>query len=308
MSAAYGIIDVHTHIVRRLGEGFTRNGEQESLGGGRVRYADGTEAVLLPEGKESFSPEDLVELMDKNGVEKAVLLQGPTLGFCNAYTYEAQQRYPGRLYGVGIFDPYCAYADRIMRRLHEEFHFLGYKFEISCAYGLVGFHPGYRVTDAIMTPVYDYCRRNDLKISFDMATFGQPSMQAKELAEVAARYPDVKFVLEHCFYPASGLERVFAEAMRCLQPCENVYVTTASIPHATRPDPYPYPKANRYVEIACEILGHQRVMWGTDVPQVLLPFSYRELAGHLTDAGLFSEGELRDIYRENARRFYGFDR
>lgn len=297
-------IDVHVHVAREAGLGFNRSGEQANIHGGRVRYADGTEAAVLPGGRESFPPEALMAVLEEHQVEKAIMLQGPALGFCNEYTCQAQQKYPGRLFGFGIFDPYAEYAGAIMRRQHEEQNFLGYKFEMSCGYGLLGFHPKLHVLDDIMLPVYEYCQQNDLVISFDMATFGLPSMQAEGLARLAAKYPGIRFVCEHCFMPGPGAEGPLREALALLKPWENVYVTTASIPNANRPDVYPFPKANRYIEIACDILGHKRVMWGTDIPQTMVSCSYRELKNHIRDSGLFSPEELQDIYYNNAQRFY----
>ena len=63
------IIDAHAHVVQCIA-GFTSRGELRSAGGGRARYADGSEFQMIPKQFE-------------NGVEKAVLLQGQCFGFQN---------------------------------------------------------------------------------------------------------------------------------------------------------------------------------------------------------------------------------
>lgn len=305
MNTQYKMIDTHVHIVKQLGYGLNQFGEQFALGHGRVRYADGSEALLLPNEKDAFPPDELISVLNNGNVEKAIMLQGSTLGFCNEYTYLAQQAYPGRLFGMGTFDPFSLQSDRIMRRCAEEFNFLGYKFEISCSYGFMGYHPTYKITQEEMLPIYRYCHEKDIRISFDMSTFGTASMQAVELRQVAQANPDVLFVVEHCFYPSPASAPLLKEAAMLLKPCENVYFTTAAVPHATRPEPYPFAAANELIEMMCEIVGHKRIMWGTDIPQVLIPFSYAQLQHHLIDAKLFSESELEDIFYNNAARFYG---
>ena len=80
------IIDAHAHVVQCIA-GFTSRGELRSAGGGRARYADGSEFQMIPKQfGESFTADDLVSVMDENGVEKAVLLQGQFFGFQNEYT------------------------------------------------------------------------------------------------------------------------------------------------------------------------------------------------------------------------------
>ena len=83
------IIDAHAHVVQCIA-GFTSRGELRSAGGGMARYADGSEFQMIPKQfGESFTADDLVSVMDENGVEKAVLLQGQFFGFQNEYTAEA---------------------------------------------------------------------------------------------------------------------------------------------------------------------------------------------------------------------------
>ena len=77
------IIDAHAHVVQYIA-GFTSRGELRGVGGGRARYADGSEFQMIPEKfGGSFTADDMISVMDGNGVEKAVLLQGQFFGFQN---------------------------------------------------------------------------------------------------------------------------------------------------------------------------------------------------------------------------------
>jgi predicted TIM-barrel fold metal-dependent hydrolase len=83
-----------------------------------------------------------------------------------------------------------------------------------------------------------------------------------------------------------------------------VSFTLAALPANTRPDPYPYPTAIRYIETAKRLLGAKRLMWGSDVPTTLVFAKYHEQIDFLADSHIFGEDELKDIYSENAKRIY----
>lgn len=61
------IIDAHAHVVQYIA-GFTSRGELRGVGGGRARYADGSEFQMIPKRfGDSFTADDLISVMDKNG-------------------------------------------------------------------------------------------------------------------------------------------------------------------------------------------------------------------------------------------------
>ena len=85
------IIDAHAHAFRTLA-GFGADGELRAIGNGKAMWATGDIADIVPEGygDRDFTAESLLRLMDENGIEKAVLLQGGLLGFDNHYLYEVK--------------------------------------------------------------------------------------------------------------------------------------------------------------------------------------------------------------------------
>jgi predicted TIM-barrel fold metal-dependent hydrolase len=302
----FTVVDAHTHVIEHIA-GLGGKGESRAMGNGRVRWIDGEEAQLVPPswGDTSFSHERLVQVMDEHGVSKAVMMQGSFYGFCNDYTREAQQMHPGRLYGMGTFDPFCSEARSIMERLVHSYHFLGLKFEISRAFGLMGYHPELRLGGGVMAPIWEFAHEEKLVISLDLGTFGEPSFQIAALKEIAGRYPGIRFVVEHLFYPGPNHYEDVRSALLLLAPRENVSFTLASIPHSLMPEAYPFPSACRYAAVAREVVGAGRILWGSDLPSVAVKATYRQLIDYLAESGLFTESELRGIYAENAVRVYG---
>ena len=242
--------------------------------------------------------------MDENGISKAVMMQGPSYGFCNDYTFEAQRKHPGRLYGMGTFDPYAHQSLRIMEHLIHDYHFRGLKFEVSHSYGLTGYHPDFRIDGDIMAPIFEFAQEEGLVVSLDFGTFEEPSFQIDGTTRIASRYPGIRFVVEHLFYPGANHFGEVRKALSLLAHYENVSFTVASVPHSIATELYPFPSACKYLSIAKEIVGAGRLLWGSDVPAVAIRATYRELIDYVAESRIFTDDELRNVYAENAVRLY----
>lgn len=299
------IVDAHTHVIERIA-GIGRKGESRAVGNGRARWIGGEEVKLIPDswGDTSFSYDKLIQVMDEHGVSKAVLMQGSFYGFCNDYTFEAQRTHPDRLYGMGTFDPYAYQSQTIMEHLIKDYNFRGFKFEISQSYGLMGYHPDLRLDGDLMTPIWKFAQKKNIVVSLDLGTLGEPSFQLDAMARIAERYAGIRFIIEHLFYPGAGHFDDVRTALFLLAPFENVFFTIASIPNSTMPESYPFPSAIRYAGIARDVAGADRILWGSDLPSVAVNATYRELIDYVAESGMFSDGELRKIYAENAIRVY----
>ena len=83
MSFSDGIVDCHVHVF-----------DQKQPLAERRRYAPDYDAL----------PENLLDLMDRSGVTKAVLVQPSFLGTNNTYLVDAIKNHPGRFVGVAVVD------------------------------------------------------------------------------------------------------------------------------------------------------------------------------------------------------------
>lgn len=299
------IVDAHAHIIEAI-KSMGYRGELRALGDGRARWATGEGIQIFPPalGDRSFTPEKLLETMDAAGVAKAILLQGSLYGFQNEYSHEAALRYPDRFACLGSFDPYCLKADVIMRRWIEEFRFKGLKFEMSTYGGFMGFHPDFKIDGPLMAPIWSYANQRGLVVSLDIGTFGDPSFQLDGILAMVKAHPDVTLVIEHMFCPSAKCLEMVTGCLQRIAPFSKIHVTLASIPSMTAPEAYPYRTAQEYARTAREVIGAERIMWGSDAPITLVGESYSRLVGYLPESGIFGEDELRLIFSENARRVY----
>ncbi len=298
------IIDSHAHVVQYIA-GTGAAGELRSIGNGMARYANGQELRMIPEQfhSDQVTPEHLLEVMDANGVEKAVLLQGNFYGFQNYYTYEAVQKYPDRFIGAASYDPYSADKEGIRKNLFEKLGFSIVKFEMSSGSGLMATHPDFRINGERMDEVFSYANDHHHVTVVDIGKCGSASWQIEELREEIRKYPDMKFVACHLLAPSDKDEERLKEALQRLR-LPNLWFDLSSVVHNCRPDVFPYPKALHYVQLAKEIVGAEKLMFGTDIPSVLKEAPYEEYVRCLSEAKCLTETEKEQIFYKNAEEVY----
>jgi predicted TIM-barrel fold metal-dependent hydrolase len=278
----------------------------KAIGSGRARWANGEEFILLPKGygERAFTYQTLAHELEQNDVSKAILLQGDYYGFCNDYIAEAQTVLPDRFLGMGTLDPYCRESLSIIRHLLDDYNFRGLKFEISSSYGLMGYHPDFKLDSKVMRPVWEEANQRGIVISLDLGTFGEPSLQIEAVKRLSSHYENTTIIIEHLFAPGHDHFDDVAQKLDSLGKCENVYFTTAALPANTKPDEYPFPIAARYIKIARDTVGINRILFGSDLPSVAVDTPYSQLISYIADNDLFSEQELIAIYAANAQKVY----
>lgn len=297
------IIDAHAHVVQCIA-GFTSRGELRSAGGGRARYADGTEFQMIPQKfGESFTAEDMISVMDENGVEKAVLLQGQFFGFQNEYTAEAVKKYPRRLVGAGSYDPFCAKAEEVRRRLFKELGFKAVKFEMSNGSGLMAYHRPIELDGEIMNECYRHASKNGLTVVMDIGRPRNCCWQVDRLVSAVKKYPQTTFVVCHLLAPQRTDTELLKEALSKLAR-PNVYFDLASLAANQQPETYPYPTAAFHLRTAKQTVGADRLMFGTDMPSNLCRDTYAHLKDYIIQSGAFTEGELEDVFYNTAQKVY----
>ncbi len=297
------IIDAHAHVVQYIA-GFTSRGELRGVGGGRARYADGSEFQMIPEKfGGSFTADDMISVMDGNGVEKAVLLQGQFFGFQNEYTAEAVKKYPNRLIGAGSYDPFCAKAEDVKRRLFKELGFKAVKFEVSNGSGLMAYHLPIDLDGEVMNACYRHAADNGLTVVMDIGRPRNCCWQVDALAAVVKKYPSVTFVICHLLAPQRTDVALLGGALSKLAR-PNVYFDLASLASNQQPETYPYPTAVEHLETAKRVVGSDRLMFGTDMPSNLCRDTYAHLTDYIKLSGVFTDRELEDIFYNTANAVY----
>ena len=229
--------------------------------------------------------------MDYAQVSAAVVVQEVIDGNQNAYLTEVQRNYPDRFFCMGMawnFAEAQAVSDA----------------------GLKGIaFPGHRMQESLLTlmPVFKMMEERGMIVSMCLA---DGDRQTAELREVIAECPRLKIAIGHlgmADQPQSPpWENEYWRQEIMLARNENVVVESGGITWLYNPEFYPYPSAIRAIREAADLVGWDKLMWGSDYPRTITAITYRMSYDFVVKSPELTEQQKALFLGENARRFYGF--
>lgn len=250
------IIDVHTHIF------------PDVIKNNRSHFFPGeTPFELLYASKKSnmITGAELVSAMDENGVDLSVTFGFPWKNIDlsrqhNNYVMNQVKRYPNRLKGFCCVDIFSAGAvEEVERCLDQGMSGVG---------ELAIYENGIDETALKqMTPIFDMCRERNLPVMMHVNEPvghmypGKAPITMAQIYNMIKRFPDNKIVLAHWgggMFFFSLLKKEVKDLLK------NVYFDTAA-------SPYLYDK--EIYAIACQLVGEEKVLFGSDYP-LLKPQRY----------------------------------
>ena len=287
------IIDAHSHLWLR--QDTTVNGLAIRTKDGNGSRSDflGEERQMLPpfmiDGRNTA--EVFLSNMDYAQVGAAVVVQEVIDGCQNAYLEQVQRQYPGRFFCMGM-----------AWNLAEA--------QIVSDAGLKGIaYPGHRMQDSLLTlmPVFKMMEERGMVMSICLA---DGNRQTDELREVIRECPRLKIAIGHLGMADQPTTPPWEnESWRrqiLLARNENVRVESGGITWLYNPEFYPYPSAIRAIREAADLVGWDKLMWGSDYPRTTTAITYRMSYDFVLKSTELSDEAKRLFLGENACRFYGF--
>ncbi len=274
------IIDFHTHIFPR---DIRENREK--------RFPAEPAFKLLYQSAKSrlIGAADLIDAMDKNRVDQSVVFGFPWKNSAvfkphNDYIMEMVQKYPDRLIGFGCFEP-CgkdavSEADRCITA------------GVSGIGELAFYHNG--IDESALdrlAPIMELCAGRDLPVLIHTNEpvghnyHGKTPITMAQIYRLIKRFPGNKIVLAHW---GGGIFFFGLLKKEVKESFKNVYFDTAA-------SPYLYD--SKIYQIAGNIIGVDKILFGSDYPLLPPPRYFSEMA----QAGL-TKIQLGKISGENARQ------
>lgn len=303
------IFDAHAHIFSSV-DGEKRGIKTSSAKYGRIKYGNDELVFLPPTFKELlFDADMLVESMDFAGVSKAVLLQNPVIGIINNEIQQAIKKYPNRFVGTIQVDPLNSSAcDLISNYASEKQNIL--KLEISEEWGWSGKYPGFSLTGREMMKIWETIARLNLRVIIDTGDMFNNGYQIDNIRNIANQFPKTKILIEHLgFLKAQYQKNEMAlkrrnELLNLGKEHKNIFFgfsSTASF----LDDEYPCVESLNCLKNAVDLMGADKILWGSDIPSTLKKYTYRQMIDVITKHAFFlTQSEKQQILFSNAYSFF----
>ena len=140
---------------------------------------------------------------------------------------------------------------------------------------------------------------NGMFISIDLADGDE---QTEMMQEIIDMFPDLRIAIGHFgMVTRDGwLEQIK------LAKNKNVYIESGGITWLFNSEFYPYPSAVDAIIESANLVGFEKLMWGSDYPRTMTAITYKMSLDFIEKTHKISEENKKLILGENARKFYGF--
>jgi len=264
------IVDPHVHVFRRDPE---------------FPYAEGR-----PVPPVDHPPEELLALMDANGVAKAVIIQVSHYMFDNRFLIAAMKRDPDRFVGVCRVDPRLPESPDRLAKLVADHGIQGLR--------LVPDDSGWFANAELMLPLWKRCER--LRIAMGLLSRVAFLPQAAQWIE---RCPELNVVVDHMADSPMGQMEDLAKLLS-LARYPRAFVKLSHLWSLSKQD-FPWRDGHDQVKRVYDAFGPERVMWASDWPVSLARASYAQtIAAFRDEMSFFNADDRRWLFGGTARRVW----
>ena len=234
-----------------------------------------------------YTAEKLLSDMDAVGIDEAVVVGYPITRWTdNRYTVECVEEHD-RLSGIVMLDPF---ADGAAERLREHMAvdgILGFRLGALCPSDRMWETFEKDVTwlrDAIEEePFFEAARETDALVQILAHV-----EQLDQVIELVETYPGLSYALDHFCHadPDTPPEEGDFAKLEALAPYD-VGVKISEAAHHSN-EPFPHEDIHRHVRWLLEVFGRERIVWGSDFPNVSDVATYEESLAWLDHVDVLS--------------------
>lgn len=289
------IIDAHSHLWLKQ-DAVVEGLPIRTLENGRSLFMGEVRQMLPPFMTDGVnSAEVFLSNMDYAQVSAAVVTQEFIDGFQNDYLAEVTARYPDRFFVCGMCEfRKPGYLDQARQLIAQGFK--GIKIP---AQRLLLKEGRVRLNCEEMMQMFHLMEQNGVLLSIDMA---DGDTQVGELEEVIQKCPKLKVAIGHF----GMVTRPQWKEQIKLARHPHVRIESGGITWLFNDEFYPFKGAVRAIREAAELVGFEKLMWGSDYPRTITAITYRMSYDFVSKSDELTEREKALFLGENARSFYGF--
>ena len=291
----YTIIDAHAHLWLR---------QDTTVDGLPIRTLENGRSLFMGEIRQMLPPfmvdgvnsaEVFLSNMDYAQVSAAVITQEFIDGIQNDYLKEVATRYPDRFFVCGM----CEFRKPGYFKQAEQLIDNNFKAIKIPAHRLLLKEGRVMLNCEEMMQMFHYMEDNGIILSLVLE---EGTTQIPEIKEVIEECPNLKIAVGHFgMVTCDGWKDQIMLARN-----ENVMIESGGITWLFNDEFYPFKGAVKAIREAADLVGMNKLMWGSDYPRTITAITYRMSYDFITKSSDFTEQEKCLFLGENARKFYGF--
>lgn len=291
----YTIIDAHAHLWLR---------QDTEVDGLPIRTIENGRSLFMGEVRQMLPPfmtdgvnsaEVFLSNMDYAQVSAAVITQEYIDGIQNDYLADVSARHPHRFLVCGM----CEFRRPGYLEQARELIDRGFRAIKIPAQRLLLKEGRVMLNCEEMMQMFRLMEQRGILLSIDLA---DGATQVSELEEVIAECPRLKIAIGHF----GMVTRPEWEAQIKLARHPHVMIESGGITWLFNEEFYPFRGAIRAIRRAAELVGMEKLMWGSDYPRTITAITYRMSYDFVSKSAELTDEEKALFLGENARRFYGF--
>lgn len=292
----YKIIDAHSHLWLR---------QDTSWNGMPVRTLKNGRSFFLTEEVQMVPPfmidgvnsaEVFLSNMNYAQVGGAVVVQEFIDGIQNDYLAKVKSDYPERFFVFGMCDYFKpGFYDTAASLIDSGFRGIAIP-----GHRLILSDGRVNLNSPEMMKMFHLMEDKGVILSLCLA---ENNLQNGEIKEVIEECPRLKIAIGHFgMVTAPGWEDQIKLALN-----DNVMIESGGITWLFNKEFYPFNGAVRAIREAIDMVGADKLMWGSDYPRTITAITYKMSYDFILKTNDLTDREKRLFLGENAEKFYGFN-
>lgn len=291
----YKIIDAHAHLWLK---------QDTVVDGLPIRTLENGRSLFMGEIRQMVPPfmvdgvnsaEVFLSNMDYAQVSAAVITQEFIDGIQNDYLQEVERKYPNRFLTCGM----CEFRKPGFLIQAVELLNQGFRAIKIPAQRLLLPEGRISLVNDEMMQMFRIMEQRGAILSIDLA---DGDLQVGEMEEIIRECPNLKIAIGHFgMVTREGWEEQIKLARH-----PNVRIESGGITWLFNDEFYPFHGAIRAIRRAADLVGMDKLMWGSDYPRTITAITYRMSYDFVIKSKELSDTDKALFLGKNAEQFYGF--
>lgn len=291
----YKIIDAHAHLWLK---------QDTVVDGLPIRTLENGRSLFMGEIRQMVPPfmvdgvnsaEVFLSNMDYAQVSAAVITQEFIDGIQNDYLQEVERKYPNRFLTCGM----CEFRKPGFLVQAVELLNQGFRAIKIPAQRLLLPEGRISLVNDEMMQMFRLMEERGAILSIDLA---DGDLQVGEMEEIIRECPNLKIAIGHFgMVTREGWEEQIKLARH-----PNVRIESGGITWLFNDEFYPFHGAIRAIRRAADLVGMDKLMWGSDYPRTITAITYRMSYDFVIKSKELSDTDKALFLGKNAEQFYGF--